>query len=83
LATLSSLIPEVFRQDTRPFELITRALDSIWANPQDFGSKADDLTLAANALTQAAASDDDNAARRAIVRVEVACTACHDVYRKK
>jgi cytochrome c556 len=83
LTTLSSLIPEVFRADTRPFESNTRALDSIWANPQDFASKAYDLTLAANALTEAAASDDVNAARRAIGRVGVACTACHDVFRRK
>jgi cytochrome c556 len=83
LATLSALIPEVFAQDTRPFELDTRALDSIWANGRDFESKADDLTLAADALAEAAASDDDDAARRAIGRIGVACTACHDVYRRK
>jgi cytochrome c556 len=44
LETLSGVIPEVFRKDTRPFDVNTRAADSIWTNPQDFGSKADDLT---------------------------------------
>ena len=83
LQTLSSLIPEVFRQDTRPFAVNTRAEDGIWANYPDFQSKADDLTLAADALAAAAATSDDIAVHRAIGRIEVACTACHDLYRRK
>jgi cytochrome c556 len=83
LATLSSLITEVFRKDTRPFALTTRALDTIWTDPKDFESKADALNLAAAALATAAATDDDVAVRRAIIGVGAACTACHNVYRVK
>jgi cytochrome c556 len=81
--TLSSLIPEVFSQDTRPFHVTTRAADSIWTNPEGFASKADDLSLASDALTEAAATGDEPAALRAIGRIETACSACHDVFRTK
>jgi cytochrome c556 len=83
LETLSSLIPEVFRSDTHPFDSDTHALDRIWAEPKNFAAKADDLNLAAAGLTQSATSGDDIAVRRAIVRIGAACTACHDVFRKK
>jgi cytochrome c556 len=83
LVTLSSLIPEVFSPDTRPFETDSRAQDRIWTDPKDFESKADDLDLAAEALAESAATGDDIAARRAIVRIGAACTGCHDVFRKK
>jgi cytochrome c556 len=83
LQTLSSLIPEVVRQDTRPFVLNTRARDSIWAVPKEFESKADELISAADSLATAAATDDDVAALSAIGRIEAACNACHDGYRRK
>ena len=83
LQTLSSLIPEVFRQDTRTFAVKTRAEDGIWTNFPDFQAKADDLALAADALAAAAATDDNVAARRAIGDIEGACSGCHDVYRDK
>ncbi len=83
LQTLSSLIPEVFRQDTRPFAVTTRAAEGIWTDFPDFQSKADDLALASAAVAAAAATSDDIAVHRAIGRIEEACTACHDVYRSK
>jgi cytochrome c556 len=83
LQTLAPIIPEVFGMDTRPFNVNTRALESIWMNGPDFASKADDLTLAANALAAAVATDDDAAIRSAIRRIGVACQACHDDYRRK
>jgi cytochrome c556 len=83
LQTLSAMIPEVFRKDTREFEANTRALDSIWTNPEGFAAKADELTRATDALSAAAATGDDVAAFQAIGRIATACTACHDVYRAK
>ncbi|HEY6457911.1 MAG TPA: cytochrome c [Steroidobacteraceae bacterium] len=82
LAELSSLIPEVFSKDTRPFAVDTRALDVIWMQPEDFASKSEELTLAADALHGAAASRDEGAALKAIDRIQMACRGCHDVYRK-
>jgi cytochrome c556 len=82
LAELSSLIPEVFRKDTRPFVVNTAALDSIWMQPEDFELKAAELTLAAVALNRAVASRDDGAALKAIEGIQMACRGCHDVYRR-
>jgi cytochrome c556 len=81
LQQLSSMIPEVFQQDTRALDGRTHALSIIWNEPADFGSKVDDLTLAADSLAQAAASNDQVAAAKAIDRIENACSACHHVYR--
>jgi cytochrome c556 len=81
LQQLSSLIPEVFQQDTRALDTNTRALSIIWNEPADFGSKIDDLTSAADSLARAAAGNDKVATGKAISRIESACTACHRVYR--
>jgi cytochrome c556 len=81
LQQLSSMIPEVFHQDTRALDTNTRALSIIWNEPADFGSKIDDLTLAADSLARAAASNDEVATVKAILRIENACSACHHVYR--
>jgi cytochrome c556 len=82
LAELSPLILEVFGKDTRPFAVETRALDSIWMQPEDFEAKSVELTLAADALDRAVASNDDGAALKAIYRIQTACSGCHDVYRR-
>jgi cytochrome c556 len=82
LAELSPLIPEVFQQDTRPFVADTHALDSIWMQFEDFESRSEQLTLAADALDRAVASRDEGAALMAIQRIQMACSGCHDVYRK-
>jgi cytochrome c556 len=81
LQQLTSLIPEVFQQDTRALDTNTRALSIIWNEPLDFRSKVDDLALAADSLARAAASSDEVATGKAISRIENACTACHRVYR--
>jgi cytochrome c556 len=81
LQQLSSLIPDLFQQDTRALDTNTRASSIIWNEPADFGSKIDDLTLAADSLARAAASNDEAATGKALSRIENACTACHRVYR--
>jgi cytochrome c556 len=82
LEELSSLIPEVFQKDTRAFVVDTRALDIIWMQPENFESKSEELTLAADALDRAVASRDEGAALKAIDRIQTACRGCHDVYRR-
>ena len=82
LVQLSPLILEVFSKDTRPFAVETRALDSIWMQPENFEAKSEDLTLAADALDRAVASNDANAVLKAIERIQLACSGCHDVFRR-
>jgi cytochrome c556 len=82
LAELSSLIPEVFRKDTRAFVVDTRALDIIWMQPENFESKSEELGLAADALDRAVASRDEGAVLKAIERIQMPCGTCHDVYRR-
>lgn len=82
LTELSSLIPEVFAANTQGFELNTRALDRIWAQPDDFESSQAALTLAVTELDRAIADHDVTATNAAIGRVGMACTACHNGYRR-
>jgi cytochrome c556 len=83
LHELSSMIPEVFRTDTRAFDVHTLTLDLVWTQFGDFNSKADALTLAADELEGAIAAQDTTAALAAIRRIETACSACHNSYRRK
>jgi cytochrome c556 len=80
---LSLLIPEVFRTDTRfaNFTSVqTAATPSLWTQQQDFDGKADALTAAADALADAAADHDREAAVDAIRQIATACNACHSAY---
>ena len=83
LSELSSMIPEVFLTDTRAFDVHTLTLDLVWTQSGDFDSKADALTLAAAELEGAIAAQDTTATFEAIRRVETACSACHNSYRRK
>ena len=83
LETLAPMIPEVFQNDTRKFQLKTRAREGIWTNKSDFQGKADDLAKAAAALTTAAKSGDKKATMQAAAAVGKACGACHDNFREK
>lgn len=77
----SSMIPEVFKLDTRTFHVVTRALDGIWTDMADFQQKAHDLREAAVSLEMVAKSGDADATKQAAIRVGKACGACHDEYR--
>jgi cytochrome c556 len=59
----------------------TRALPSIWADPEDFAAKLDGLRTAASALQQVAGTD-LNALRGAVRELGAACSACHENYRE-
>jgi cytochrome c556 len=82
LNRLSSMIPEVFQNDTRAFDTDTRALNDIWSQGEDFRSKVEALTLAADELDMTTATGDEEATVKAIGRMEKACNACHLVYRR-
>ncbi len=79
----SSMIPDVFKFDTRKFHVMTRALDGIWTNQADFNQKAKDLHDAAVNLESAAKSGDADATKQAAIAVGKACGACHDEFRSK
>ncbi|HEU4626906.1 MAG TPA: cytochrome c [Steroidobacteraceae bacterium] len=83
IESLSTLIPEVFNEDTRKFQLKTKAREGIWTNKSDFQAKADDLTKAATALTTAAKGGDKKSVLQAAAAVGKACGACHDNFRDK
>lgn len=79
----ASLIPDVFKFDTRKFMVDTKARDDIWSNMSDFTQKASDLETAAKNLEAAAMTGDASATKRAGAAVGKACGACHDEFRNK
>lgn len=76
----ASMIPDVFRFDTRKFNVETRAREGIWTNMADFKQKAMDLQTAAQNLEAAAANGPD-ATKQAARAVGKACSGCHDQFR--
>ncbi|MGH8216971.1 MAG: c-type cytochrome [Steroidobacteraceae bacterium] len=79
----SSMIPDVFKFDTRKFTVTTKARDDIWMNMSDFAQKAQALNMAAQNLAMVAMSGDRSATVRAIGMVGKACGNCHDQFRNK
>jgi cytochrome c556 len=77
------MISEVFQEDTRKFQLKTKAREGIWTNKSDFQAKNDDLVKASAALTAAAKGGDKKAVMQAAAAVGKACGACHDNFRDK
>ena len=59
----------------------TRALPSIWADPEDFAAKLEGLRTAASAMQQAAGTD-LNGLRGAVRELGAACSACHENHRE-
>jgi cytochrome c556 len=79
----AGLIPEVFKVDTRKFQLQTKARENIWTQPTDFAKKASDLQSAAEQLESLAKAGDRAAALKAAAAVGEACKSCHDDFREK
>ncbi|MGH8261683.1 MAG: c-type cytochrome [Steroidobacteraceae bacterium] len=79
----ASIIPEVFKVDTRNSSVSTKARDGIWTNMADFKQKAANLETAAQNLQQAAMSGDQGATMRAAGMTGKACGSCHDEFRNK
>ena len=82
IAQLAPMIPDVFRADTRAYDLETESLDEIWENYDDFSAKADVVAQRAGALA-AATADGQAAAIKAFGAVGAACKSCHDSYREQ
>jgi len=79
----SGMISEVFANDTRKFQVETKAREGIWTNKSDFDAKAKDLQDRAAALEAAAKTGDKDATIKAAQAVGKACGACHDQFREK
>src|SRR5690348_4215222 len=79
----SSMIPEVFKFDTRKFMVNNKARDDIWTNQADFAQKANALNMAAVNLEMAAKSGDARMTKQAGIAVGKACGSCHDQFRNK
>ena len=82
IATLGSIIPDVFMRDTREFEVETLALDKIWDNKADFEQHAAELVNQASAFAEAAGSGDRATTLGALRPLGSACGSCHDNYRR-
>jgi cytochrome c556 len=80
---LATIIPDVFNEDTRKFQVKTKAREGIWTSKADFAAKADDLAKAAAGLTAAAKGGEKKAVLQAAAAVGKACGACHDNFREK
>lgn len=78
---LSLMIADYMALDTRKFDIETEALDEIWEEPEDFASKIDALTLAAQKLQVVAKEGDESKFRKAIGAVGKSCGGCHDDYK--
>jgi cytochrome c556 len=81
IAGLAPMIPDLFANDTREFDVETKAQDRIWTSKADFDMKAAALAEAATAAAEAAAGGDAAATRAAIGRIGQACGSCHDDFR--
>ncbi len=77
----ASMIPEVFKFDTRDAKVVTRARDGIWTSMADFIQKAHDLQTAAANLEAAAKTGDADMTKQAAIAVGKSCGSCHDEFR--
>jgi cytochrome c556 len=80
LVSLSPLVKEVFRTDTRRFDVKTWAQEEIWTQKADFDVKADSFVQAASALADAARGGEQKATLQAAAEVGRTCKSCHDSY---
>lgn len=79
----SSMIPEMFKYDTRKFKVKSRARPAIWKNFSSFQQDAQNLHDAAVKLVAAAKTGDKGNTMKASVQVGKACGKCHDDFRLK
>jgi cytochrome c556 len=83
-AQIASLAPKVvswFPAGTGPVVGKTRAKAEIWQKPEDFASKAHDLSQAATDFNDAAKLGDMNRIKVTFGAMGKTCKACHDLYR--
>ena len=83
IAQVGAMLEDVFKADTREFDVETEALDVIWEEPEAFSAKAQDLIKRANALAEIAATGDEDATKKAIGALGQGCGGCHDDFREE
>ena len=84
IANLGAMQPEIFANDTRKFNLKTKAREGIWTNKSDFDAKSSDLVKAAREAAMVAQSGGDkDAMKKALLGIGKGCAGCHDNFRDK
>jgi cytochrome c556 len=78
VAAMSDQIVEGFPKDTLRKE--SHAKPDIWANWDDFQSKAKELDTQAKLLAEVAKANDEAKDKEQFKKVAAACKACHDKY---
>jgi len=82
IATLAQMIPELFRaNDTRSYNVKTRALPIIWDQMEEFEAKAASMVEAANIFAAIAAEGDRTKTIAAVREFGSNCGNCHDDFR--
>ncbi|MFT3791899.1 MAG: cytochrome c [Rudaea sp.] len=81
IANLSDQIVEGFPKGSDQGH--TDAKPDIWANWDDFQSKAKDLDTQAKLLAEVAKANDEAKDKEQFKKVAETCKACHDKYKKK
>jgi len=82
IAAMASMIPELFAaNDTRAFEIRTRARPIVWDRMEEFEEKATNLENAANTFAGIAAEGDHMRTIAAVREFGSNCGNCHDVFR--
>ncbi|MBS0583869.1 MAG: cytochrome c [Proteobacteria bacterium] len=80
IANLSDQLLEGFTKGSDKGK--TEAKSEIWANWDDFQSKAKDLDTQAKLLAEVAKANDEARDKEQFKKVAEACKACHDKYKK-
>ena len=80
LAQLAPQVPEGFAKGSDK-GAETDAKPAIWANPDDFQSKANDFISEARALSDVAKDGDEAKMKEQFRKLAGACKACHDKYK--
>lgn len=80
IAMQAHKIPDLFPKGSTDPK--SRALPAIWDNWDQFVQMSKDLEQAAQSLSLAAASEDDENDREKADKVFAACKSCHDKFRK-
>lgn len=80
LVVLAPIIGNVFKSDTRQFEVKTWAREEIWTRQADFQAKTDSFVKAAGSLAEAVKGGDQKVILQAAAAVGRTCSACHDQF---
>jgi len=81
IAMLAPMIPELFVNDTRAFEVTTEALPIIWDDKAQFEDKAANLIAAAETFAAVARGGDQREITAAVRPFGATCGNCHETFR--